>query len=73
MHGSCQSDVVWKCLCIPDTFCVNWRIISYFYWFARMHVRKLVFPQCQMKISKELAAVIIINHLLCQNFTAVMV
>lgn len=42
LHGSCQSHVVWKCLCIPDTLCVNWRIISYFYWFACMHI-KLVF------------------------------
>lgn len=43
LHGSCQSHVVWKFLGIPDTLCVNWRIISYFYWFACMHI-KLVFP-----------------------------
>lgn len=38
-----------------------------------MHAYKTCFsPQCQMKIS-ELAAVITINQLLCQNFTAMMV
>jgi hypothetical protein len=41
-HGSCQSHVVWKCLCIPDVLSVNWRIRSYFHWLACTHI-KLVF------------------------------
>lgn len=75
LHGSCQSDVVWKCLCIPDTLYVYWRVISYFCWFTCMH-RKLVFPPVPSENrwrTSSSAAIVSVNQPLYQNVIAAIV